>query len=556
MGLFKAALLSALLYLFPLTSIEKEQISYLLKAKEFVKAFTLYDAYQKEYGAHDFDVLLELGITLLKMGAESQELNSQLSALYGLQASQITHSVEIIEETLHSPHLETQVAALSLLAKLSHDRGDELLARSVTSSYPVIALESAYLLAHKKHPKSSAYLEALMHKFPPEFSAYFPPLFAMTSSKDALKNLKQLMHSPLIHTRIEAILAVANYQLEDFIPFIRNYLTHTDLKELEASTLALALLKDSHSLPKIQKLALSSSSSLKLTALYALYLLGDFNALTPIEKLAQEGDLFAITLLGELPSHPLVLQELLSHPSIHVRFNATLSLLLQKDPTCLKTLPEFLFHQSQDLGFFPLASPGKALRSWKVIPSVSQQETNYALFVKESSYSLRQEMLMHTLELEERDFLLIASQIFENQQVELIPLLCHLLENHKTEGCINLLKKYAALGELPFIRMCCHLALFRLKEEGPYDTRLKEWIHETCHIDMVGFRPSLPKMKGISPSSYELTPHENAALLMQSYEAIAKRHTHEGIDLLLEGIRHGHPHNRYVLAGLLLHAIQ
>ncbi|MGR3973419.1 MAG: hypothetical protein QRY72_02440 [Candidatus Rhabdochlamydia sp.] len=557
MGLFKTFFLTVLFSLSPLIGTQKEQIRYLLNQREFHQAFDLYLTYKQQVKRHDFELLTELGTTLLEQGAQSQVLALELSSLYGLNIAQITPSTAILESLLNTPHLQTKLTALSLLAKMYHDKADELLTKCTTSSIPLIALESVRHLAEKKHPKAAAYLEALMHKFPPEFSVYFPPLFALINSPEAVGQLKKLLYSSSLNTRVETLLCLAKSHHDDLLPHIRPYLTHLSHQEQEAAALAVALLKDSSSLSQLHHLSKSHFASVELTSLYALYLLGSSSSLSSIKQIADQGDLFAITLMGSLPSSGSTLKNLQVHSHLSVRLNATLSLLLQKDSACLKTVPEFLFRDHKDLGFIPITSAGKALYAWKVISSASLQESNMAMAIQNMSLSLREQMLKMAVELEEQDFLWIASQLFQHQQIELIPLLSYLLENHKTEGALNLLKQHSEVGNLPLIRMYCHLALFRLKEKGPYADYLKEWIHQTLLTDMMHFNPLASSLlPATSFPSYELSPSENGVLLMQSYEAIAQRHSEEGIDLLLQGIHKGHPNNRYALAGLLLHTLQ
>jgi hypothetical protein len=76
---------------------------------------------------------------------------------------------------------------------------------------------------------------------------------------------------------------------------------------------------------------------------------------------------------------------------------------------------------------------------------------------------------------------------------------------------------------------------------------------------MIRFRPLIPwnlRQPEASGSSFELTPDESSRLLIEAYEALADRHDLEGIDCIVEGIKNGNPQNRYVLAGLLMRAIQ
>ena len=57
-------------------------------------------------------------------------------------------------------------------------------------------------------------------------------------------------------------------------------------------------------------------------------------------------------------------------------------------------------------------------------------------------------------------------------------------------------------------------------------------------------------------SPYDLTPEDNSRLLIETYQSLAEKQADRSIDLLLEAMKDGNPKNRYVLAGLLLRALQ
>jgi HEAT repeat protein len=272
--------------------------------------------------------------------------------------------------------------------------------------------------------------------------------------------------------------------------------------------------------------------------------------------MAREQNLFAIALLGEFPGGEEVLYPLLKHESIHVRFNAAFSLLQRRDERCFPALEEFLLRNAKDLGFQPHSSIGHSLVSWKVVPSLQQHVKNLPFDLAAITLQMREQMLAACLELSEESFLRVAEKIFLNHELDLIPLLVQLLENHHTEKAIFLLKRHAEHAGAPLIRTYCNLALFRLKEKGPYEARLRHWIRRVQSEEMVKFRPSLPWHQRKNTSPYELTPEENTRLLLESYQALADRHDEKGIEILLQGIKQGHPKNRYALAGLLIHTLQ
>jgi HEAT repeat protein len=536
--------------------LDKQHVAYLMQSQEIDAAISLYEAYKQELGRHDFEILVHMATIILEQGIRSSDENAQLSSLYGTGMANMHSSLEILEQGIRSQNFETQMASIQMLAQLHDDRGDELLTKAMASPFLMARMEAGFHLASRKHRKASGQIEALMYKIPQELWFYFPQFFALIGTADAIEVLKKLMEDPMPMTRVEAILCAARFGRDDLLPKIRAHATHLHLNEQEACASALGILKDSKSIPQLQKLSASNSIPVKLAALRSLYHLGDTQALLPIFDLAHQYDLYAIALLGELPGGEEVLAPLLKHTNIHVRFNAAFSLLHRRDPRCLPAIQEFLLSDSKDLGFQPHPSIGHSLTAWKVVPSLKQQAKNLPFDITGISLQMREQMLVACIELPEDGFLQIAEKIFREHETHLVPVLVHLLENHHTEATIHLLKRHAEHAGAPLIRAYCNLALFRLKEKGPYETRLRQWIQRVQGQEMVRFRPMLPWNQRKNGTPYELTPEENTRLLLEAYQALSDRHDEKGIETLLQGIKHGHPKNRYALAGLLIYTLQ
>jgi hypothetical protein len=537
-------------------SLEKEHVAYLMQSKEVDAAISLYEDYKKELGRHDFEMLVRMASIILDHGIKSNDPVIQLSSLYGTAFATMNSSLDILEQGIKSQNFETQLASIQLIAHMHDDRGDDLLTKAMASPFLMARMEAGFHLASRKHRKAAGHIEALMYKLPQEFWFYFPQFFALIGTSDSIDVLKKLMEDRIPMTRVEAILCAARFGRDDLLPKIRAHATHLTHDEQEASASALGMLKDSKSIPQLKKLAKSSSIPVKLAALRSLFLLGDTQSLLPIFDLAHQYDLFAISLLGELPGGEEVLVPLLAHDNIHIRFNAAYSLLLRRDERCMPAIEEFLLRNQKDLGFQPHPSIGHSLSTWKVVPSMQQHVKNLPFDLAALSLQMREQMLAACLELPEKDFLQIAEKIFRNREFELIPLLVQLLENHHTEASIHLLKKHAEHAGAPLIRTYCNLALYRLKQKGPYEHRLRQWVSRVQSQEMVRFRPGLPWNLRKNGSPYELTPEESTRLLLEAYQALADSHDEKGIEILLQGIKVGHQKNRYALAGLLIHTLQ
>lgn len=537
-------------------NINKYQINYLLKTKEIEKSFDLYEKYKQILGKNDFEILEQMALILLDEGARSEEQEQQLLSIFGSAIASVSSSLDVLEAGIKSSHPETQVASIQFLGKLQDDRSDELLIKAMSSSFFFARMEAASQLANRKHPSSVGQIEALMYRIPPELRFFFPQFFALIGTTDAISILRQLMEDGHSSTRVEAILCTARSGRDDLLPIIRASITHSNVAEQEACAFALGVFKDSKSLAKLKKLTTSTSENVRLAAFKALYELGDPTYKDAILEMVKKRHLFAISAAAQIPEAKDLLADFVKDKEDLVRINAAMSLLKLRDIRCLEPILEILLRDSRDLGFAPQVSLGKSHMSWKVVPSAPQQQKQLGYDIASVTIQLREQLLKESLELPEQQFLFIARTIFDSRQNELIPLLVTLLENLQTDGALNLLKEKALKSGSPLVRAYCNLSLFRMKKPGNYERFLFDWIEKNKNGTMIRFRPLVPIDQRISDSPFELTPEDQSRLLIDSYQALADRHDETGINILLDSIRNGNSKNRYVLAGLLLRALQ
>lgn len=543
----------------PESGVSKLHIFYLLQSKQLPQAIDLYREYQKNLGAHDFEVLQQMALILLESGARSTDPELQLASLYGSLIAGIEIPIDVLEAGIASPYPQMQMATIQSLGSLQEDRSEELLTRAMSSDFFFTRMEAASQLAARKARTAVGQIESLMHKVPEGMRFFFPPFFARIGTHDAIAILRQLMDSPFHMTRVESILNAARFGRDDFLPMIRSHATHLNIAEQEACATALGWLKDSKSLPLLKKLERSPSDHIKLAAKRALLALGDLGAEEGIAKMAREKDLFAITVLGEVLDRDEELIALVKDQDLQLRFNAVFALLQQKNPKAKDYLLEFLLRDSRDLGFQPIYSLGNSLMAWKVIPSAlqhRQKELNYDLC--SLSLHVREAMLRECVELPEETFLSIANGIFDSRQTDLIPLVVRLLENGQTPPMLDLLRARAQMAGGPLIRAYCNLALFRLNQGEEYRKAVCQWIDLKKQEEMVRFRPMLPWELRLAKqtSPFELTPDEHSRLLIESYQSLAMEHEEMSIEIILNGIQQGHSKNRPILSGLLIQAIQ
>lgn len=534
----------------------KHQVLYLMQAGHISKGIELYQKLKEDNLKHDFPILEQMGYILLSQGAKSGDEECQLLSMYGAGMAGTLESMDIYQMGMESPNPMTQMATIHFLSEIQDDRAEELLLKAFSSPYLIIRLEAAYALAIRKSLSATGLIDSLMQRLPPPMYVYFPDLFAMIGTADAMGVLQRLMGNRILNVRLASFLAAAKFGRDDFIADIRSSLTHSDEAELETCAAAVGYLQDSHSIPILKKLTKSKSSNVQLAACRALIQLGEQEYQDQIMESAASKNPLAITLLIDLPNTESLLAKLAFDYNFHTRVNAALALLKKRDTRAIPTLMKLLIRDEKDLGLEPVTSLGHSLMAWKVVPSCTQYAKKTERDIPSITLAVREQILQDALELPEESFLAIAERIFDEKQNDLIPLLIHLLENLKTEKAIELLQRESRRTGAPFIRTYCHLALYRLRVEGPHRETLFKWIEEKKDHEMIRFRPMLPWTEKNVTSQFQLTPEETSRMLVEAYVTLADQHDPQGIDILLNAILEGNEKNRYALAGLLLKSIQ
>ncbi len=533
----------------------KNRIAYLAQSQSCEDTIALYKTYKEELGRHDFEVLQRMAITWIDKSARSTTPTKQTLGIFGFGVAGLNAPTDVLELAIASDDPIVQSAAIGFLGKMQEDYADILLNKAMSSPFLYSRLEAAFLLSQRKASTATGQIESLMYRLPPPMRYFFPEFFAIIGTSESIHVLRHLMDDSFSPTKVAAILSAAMHGRDDLLPPIRAGATHLDHAEQEACAAALGYLRDMKSIKKLKKLSTSSSSSVQLAALYSLHVLGDKDAASKIALLAKSGNLFACGLLKDIPGYEEALIPLTTSSDMQLRFNAALTLLKKKDPRSLPILLEFLLKDTRDLGFQPQSSQGASLHYWKIVPSLKQHAQESFFDIQAMSLALREQIILEALELPENQFLKLAASIFESKQNELIPILVTKLENLRSPEAITLLKKQSQKTGAPLIRTYANLALFRLKEDGPYQEVIRSFLQKSKALELIRFRPSLPWNVRLV-DSYTLTPEESSALLISAYEALIEQQDPKGIDILLEAISEGNEQNRPVLAGILIHALQ
>jgi len=537
------------------TSDLKLQSLFLMQQNKVEESIDRYREYTALTGRHDFEMLQQMGLTLLQKGIQTEDQQIFLMTLFGAGLSGSAGALEILERGIDHPDPQTQLLSLHFIAKINDDRTDELLNRAMSSNFLSTRMEAAFYLSLRKHPHAVGQIEGLMFRLPPMFKPFFPSLFALIGTTDATAALRRLIEDPDPQTRIESILQVAKLGRDDFLPMLRKRLTHSHVAELEAAIFAVGVLKDSASIPKLKRLASSPSDNVRTAASLALYHLGERMYICQIEELAKKRSLLSTICLGQIPGSEPILAELLKSADLQVRLNAAIALLQLRDPRCLTVLSEILITDHRDLAFQPFNSVGRTITAFKAIPSAELRAKDPSTDLT-YSLTIREHLLRESLHLPEDSFLSLARLLFARQQNDLVPSLIALLENLQTAGAKEVLKEGTAKLNSPLIRDYCNLSLYRLKEEGPYEETINRWVMQQKSAELIRLRPILPWKFRLETDEYTLTPEETSKLLIDAFLAIASRRNERNIAFLLEAIQLGNPANRYALMGLLMHATE
>lgn len=529
-------------------------IIYLAKNGRLSEAIDAYRHRCQSGHAHDYEVLQQLALYLLEEGARSRDPETVLLSLFGAGLTLHERALPIFEEGVTSAAPQVQLVALNFLGNFQDTRADDLIYKALSSNFLLIRLEAAYLLAKKKHPKAVYQIESLMYKLDPSLKPLFAQLFALHGSDQAIGLLKRMMCDDDEKVRLAAILSAAKYQRDDLLPNIRRQATHLDIVQQEVCASALGVLKDESAASRLDTLASSSNTCVSLAARQALHALGRDQGRKDIEAMAKKGNLFAIAILGEMAGSEEVLASLLQSKDLQVSSNAAIALLHRQDPRCVLKLIDVLIKDCRDIALVNITSPGKGLKAWKVVPS-AQENLAADLLTLELSTENREELLRQAVLLPEPAFIALACTVFDTKQYSLVPTVVRLLEQQGSLAVRTVLKKYQQQVGEPLIRYYCNLALYRLREPGPYEENLKLWIAQQKQVGLIHFRPSLPWEARQKAGSFQLTPEDTSQLLIESYESLAQSQEEAAIEALLEAIKSGHEKNRYALAGLLFRAV-
>lgn len=536
-------------------SASPSQILFLVQAGNSHNAVQQYRDEYMSTNEHNYELLQQMGVTLLDQGRRSSKPEDQLLSILGAGISLHDSTTYILEAAMTSDYPQLQLVSMQLLSRFQSDEAYYALNQAMRSPIPLIRLEAAHIMAQIKHPKAVGQIEALMQKLPIEVHALFPQLYALEGSNDAIRILARMFSHPREDVRIASVLSAARHHRDDLLPQIRRLAKHHSVAQQEACAWALGVLRDADSVDILKEMTHSASANIRLAAFEALYRIGHKNYGNEIMRLAKTEDPFAISFLSEVEDSKEVLYDLLKSDNLSIRINAGIALLDHQDARGLSSMRDLFFPDDRDLAIVKVSTAGGALQCLKVTPAAAYRAKDDPI-AYELSLSLREQVLAKCLDLPGNTFLEVAEAVFLRKQHDLVPLTTNLLINQNTPEAVALLKKYQQHAGAPLVRMYCTLALYKLREEGDYGEQLRNWATKQQGEDFIQLRPYVPWEMRDPSSKYEITPRETSRLLLDSFEAFAVVQDEQAIDAVLEAIQHGNKSNRYALAGLLIRMVQ
>lgn len=506
---------------------DKSHILYLMQKEKYSDAISSYQKFYKKNKTHDPHVLQNMCLTLLKKGIESSDRKKRHMSMFGAGFAISEYSASILEKGLLKKDLESQMIALHFIQNLEDDHSIKLLLQACKSPFLQARLQAIFILAQKRDKNAVCQIKTLLQKLP-MIKPIFVPLLGIMTDKEATSLLKTMLFDTNPHVRLQAIFTIANNKRDDLLYLLKK-IQHSSSFETEAILYALGALQDSSSVKYIKKYQNSSSKDIQLASYLASYKLKDNKALEKIKEFAKQGSFLAISSLGKIGEKDPLFYKLLSHKNNQIKYNATIALLLCKDPKCLKPLKELL---KKDICIKPIYSQGKSMQAWNFSPG-------------EDSFRVKEYFLSLAKELPKKDFLELATFICNQNIKKLIPHLFEILSDLKEEA---FLKEQSQKIGAPYIRSYANLFLYKTQKNPIHLNNLKEWIKKN-NKEIILFGKFSSKT-----STYVISKEEVSRLLLDSFIVLSDSHTTDGIDILLKAM--SHPKNRFLLAGILLKALE
>lgn len=556
MGSFKKTLfltLSSLSLLF--SDVEANRIDFLIASKEWDRAMNFYLKRAAAQNCHDSALLKNLAQGIISQAITSSDPKEQLRGLYGLMISATSDLSYDFSKLIHSPDLYVQMLTLQYLSQWHDDAIERWLHQAMSSPFLPVRIIALGQLVEIKSPLALMHIESLYYRMPPFLRPYFAPYYAELSTPDSLKILRQMLSDSDPQMKIAALLAIKSTHRDDFTDDVRKILTQKDPLLTETALNIAGIFQDSKSKPVVTSFIDSPYPHVQLAALNALKRFNDPASESSLMALANQGNIFAITSIYSIEKSEETLVALCRHPDVHVRINALGVLLEKRDPRAGKFLIEFLqFHSLHD-GLNFTYSPGRTQQAVKLIPAYRQhyaKSKEAMAHIEGSTRSIRQQLILTALELDEAIFLEVAQFIFDHELDDLIPLVVKLLENCNSEKTFQMLQVLEQKSGSPKTRLYAQMALAR-KKSLPHQQAMIEWLISQSHHPLIELSMlKSAEKKPTAPDRFMITADEQSELMLEAFESVVAIKSDQALTALVETLQKSPQKNKAVLAGYLL----
>jgi HEAT repeat protein len=477
--------------------------------------------------------LEELASQLFQKLTTSKEPDAVMMTLLAATSCHHPLSRSISRELIRAEHPLIQLAAVQALSSLNTADADYILIEALRSDYPIVRLEAGWRIACKRSKDAFFHIDALSYKLPDLFLPYMPELFAIEGSPGSLHRLRQLLFNPNEEVVIEALVAIGRHKIVSATSLIESMEPHSPAV-VEALAFALRISDSDKAREKLRKLAIHSDHCVKIQAALSLVFLGETGYQAIVEDLAQQGDVFAIAAFGECPAQDWTFP--VCDQSRQAQVNLAMSLLRQKDPSCLSEIKNLLF-LPEDYMLYESPSIGHSLSYWDIIPIDAFEKAMWPT-MREQSLAAKEILLIRTLELNGNAFEEISATVFAEKLVDLYPCLLQLLENQRSEATIHLLEQEANRVGAPYNRAYATLALVHLGIETD-ETALPGILDFTREKEDQSWRPPLPWIS-FHHSDDRNTQQQaavTAKLYIETIQTLAEQGTPASIDILTKELK-------------------
>lgn len=505
-------------------------------------AFKLYEGYRSDQGESPF-LLEKMAEKILSDGIDSNHPEERFFALLSASSASTQFSCKIVDRLQKKKDLPMLMTLLQLSSMFPDKVTERAIAQGIHS--PILPLRIAAIEASmmQSPEKALAHIESLNVKLPGELYGRLMPMISSIPSAKKEKLLRQALASPIAPIRQGALIALQMNPSPSFHFTLLSLLSHPDPYTVEGAVGALIAMKNLQIRPNaFYPLIHHSSPHVQLVAAQAILSFNEETGKEIIEKLAQEENPFAISLSND--TH--LLEKLTYSPNKSTQVNALIRLIQLKEKRALPKLFAYFLGKESYIAILPTTSPTRALSAWKLKTQPSGEETLLSYKIKDA---LIEECSIFLSDIE---FIHLTKQVLNSRSNRYLATCIQMVQNYHTTRSSDFLREVQQIPGHPHARALATLALFQ--NEGKEEDRqlLLRYLKGSMIQEKLSLAPSLE----MPDTRFYLPADEFSKFYLALFEYLVEVGDQETLPLLSNALIHGHPHNRPILAGLILRALQ